>query len=88
LRDIFIGELVGGAVCSVQASVVTVGDYPGIEARVQDSEGAVIPRIVEEFGICETFEVARPDDVEFKDLGAPQEYDPEGGSSRESWRTL
>jgi predicted dehydrogenase len=86
--DIFIGEFASGAICSVQTSFVTVGNYPGIEVRVYGSEGAAIARLIEEFGICETFKVARPDDVEFKEVEVPQSYYPAGGSPRESWRTL
>ena len=86
--DIFIGEFASGAICSVQSSFVTVGNYPGIEVRVYGSEGAAIARLVEEFGICETLKVARPDDVEFKEIEVPQSYYPPGGSPRESWRTL
>lgn len=86
--DIFIGEFANGVLGSIQTSFVTVGNYPGLEARVYGSEGALICRLVEEFGICETLKGARPDDVEFKDIPVPQEYYPEGGSPRESWRTL
>jgi predicted dehydrogenase len=86
--DVFIGEFASGAFCSVQTSFVTVGNYPGIEVRVYGSEGAAIARLVEEFGICETLKVARPDDVEFREIEIPQEYYPRGGSPRESWRTL
>jgi predicted dehydrogenase len=86
--DIFIGEFASGAICSVQTSFVTVGNYPGIEVRVYGSEGAAIARLIEEFGICETFKVARPDDVEFKEVEVPASYYPEGGSPREAWRTL
>ena len=32
--DIFLGEFVNGALCSVQTSFVTIGNYPGIEARL------------------------------------------------------
>ena len=86
--DIFIGEFASGAICSVQSSFVTVGNYPGIEVRVYGSEGAAIARLVEEFGICETLKMARPDDVEFRELEVPARYYPPGGSPRESWRTL
>src|SRR6266536_1819311 len=55
--DIFLGEFASGAICSVQTSFVTVGNYPGIEVRVYGSEGAAIARLVEEFGICETLKV-------------------------------
>jgi predicted dehydrogenase len=86
--DVFIGEFANGAICSVQTSFVTVGNYPGIEVRVYGSEGAAIARLIEEFGFCETLKVARPDDVEFKEVAIPQSYYPAGGSPRESWRTL
>ena len=86
--DIFIGEFASGAICSVQSSFVTVGNYPGIEVRVYGSEGAAIARLVEESGICETLKMAKPDDVEFRDVEVPARYYPPGGSPRESWRTL
>ena len=86
--DIFIGEFASGAICSVQSSFVTVGNYPGIEVRVYGSEGAAIARLVEEFGICETLTMARPDDVEFREVEVPARYYPPAGNPRESWRTL
>jgi predicted dehydrogenase len=86
--DIFIGEFASGAICSVQSSFVTVGNYPGIEVRVYGSEGAAVARLIEEFGFCETLKIARPDDVEFRDVEIPARYYPPGGSPRESWRTL
>jgi predicted dehydrogenase len=86
--DIFIGEFANGAIGSVQSSYVTVGNYPGIEVRLYGSKGAIITRLVEEFGIAETIKAATPDEVEFKELTVPDRFYPEGGSSRESWRTL
>lgn len=86
--DIYLGEYVNGALCSVQTSFVTVGNYPGLEARVYGSKGALICRLVEEFGIAETLKGAKPNDVEFKDVPIPQRLYPPGGSDRESWRTL
>jgi predicted dehydrogenase len=86
--DIFIGEFANGAFASIQTSYVTVGNYPGLEARVYGSEGALICRLVEEFGVCETLKAARPDDVEFRDVEIPKRFYPPGGSARESWRTL
>jgi predicted dehydrogenase len=86
--DIFLGEFGNGALCSIQTSFVTVGNYPGIEARVYGSEGALICRLVEENGICETLRAAKPDAVEFRELEIPARFYPNGGSARESWRTL
>lgn len=86
--DIFIGEFANGALGSVQTSFVTVGNYPGIEARVYGREGALICRLVEEFGICEVLRGAKPDAVEFVPIDVPPEFYPPGGSPRESWRSL
>jgi predicted dehydrogenase len=86
--DIFIGEFANGAIGSVQTSYVTVGNYPGIEVRLYGSKGAIITRLVEEFGIAETIKAAKPDVVEFKELTVPDRFYPAGGSPRESWHTL
>ncbi|HVE79715.1 MAG TPA: Gfo/Idh/MocA family oxidoreductase [Gemmatimonadaceae bacterium] len=86
--DVFIGEFESGALGSVQTSFVTVGNYPGLEARVYGSEGALICRLVEELGVCESLKGAKPDAVEFRELEVPERFYPPGGSKRESWRTL
>jgi predicted dehydrogenase len=86
--DIFLGEFTNGALCSVQTSFVTVGNYPGIEARIYGSEGALICRLVEEAGICETLRAAKPDQVEFREIEVPARCYPPGGTPHESWRTL
>jgi predicted dehydrogenase len=86
--DIFIAEFANGAIGSVQSSFVTVGNYPGIEVRLYGSKGAIITRLVEEFGVVETIKSARPDDVEFRELEVPQRFYPEGGHPRETWYTL
>jgi predicted dehydrogenase len=86
--DMWIAEFAGGRLASVQSSYVTVGNYPGIEVRVYGSEGALIVRLVEEFGICQSVKGAKKDAVEFVELDIPQRFFPEGGTSRESWRTL
>ncbi|MBI3504211.1 MAG: Gfo/Idh/MocA family oxidoreductase [Proteobacteria bacterium] len=86
--DIFIGEFASGAIGSIQTSFVTVGNYPGLEARVYGSKGALICRLVEENGICESLKGATADAVEFKELEIPDRFYPPGGSKRESWRSL
>jgi predicted dehydrogenase len=86
--DIFIGEFASGAIGSIQTSFVTVGNYPGIEARVYGSRGALICRLVEERGVCETLRGATADAVEFEELEIPARFYPPGGSREESWRTL
>jgi len=86
--DIFIGEYASGALGSIQTSFVTVGNYPGIEARVYGSKGALICRLVEENGICESLKAATADQVEFREIEVPERLYPPGGSKRESWRSL
>jgi predicted dehydrogenase len=86
--DIFISEFANGAIGSVQTSFVTVGNYPGIEVRLYGSQGAIITRLVEEFGIAETIKAATPDAVEFVELEVPQRFYPHGGSPRETWYSL
>jgi predicted dehydrogenase len=73
---------------SIQTSFVTVGNYPGIEARIYGEKGAIICRLIEEFGVAETIKVATPDAVEFKQMEIPQRFYPSGGAPTESWRSL
>ncbi len=86
--DIYLHEYTNGAIGFVQSSFVTVGNYPGIEVRLYGEKGAIICRLVEEFGVAETIKVATADDVEFRELEIPQHFYPVGGHARESWRTL
>jgi len=86
--DIFLGEFANGALCSIQTSFVAVGNYPGIEARLYGSKGALICRLVEEEGVAETLRAATPDQVEFRELEIPARCYPAGGARTESWRTL
>ena len=86
--DMWIAEFEKNRLGSIQSSYVTVGNFPGIEARIYGSEGAIIVRLVEENGICQTIKVAKKDSVEFVELEIPQEYFPEGGASTEPWPFL
>jgi predicted dehydrogenase len=86
--DIFVGEFANGGIGSIQTSFVTVGNYPGLEARIYGSAGALICRLVEENGICESLRGATAGQVEFRALEVPARFYPTGGSSRESWRSL
>ncbi len=76
--DMFIAECANGALYSMQSSYVTVGNYPGIEARIYGSKGALIARLVEEFGECQTLHGARPDAVEFVPMEIPARFFPHG----------
>ena len=86
--DIYIGEYANGAICSIQSSYVTVGNYPGLEARAYGSEGALICRLVEEFGVCQTLHMAKPDAVEFVPVDIPDKYFPPGYTPGEPWPSL
>jgi predicted dehydrogenase len=86
--DMWIAEFGSGALASIQSSYVTVGNYPGIEARIYGSEGAVIVRLVDEFGCCQTIKTATPGAVEFTDAEIPAGYFPPGGNSGEPWEFL
>ncbi len=86
--DIFVGDFANGGIWSIQTSFVTVGNYPGLEARIYGSAGALICRLVEEDGICESLRGATAGQVEFRALEVPARFYPAGGSSRESWRSL
>ena len=57
-------------------------------ARIYGSRAAIICRLVEEAGICESLRVATADQVEFRAVDIPESYYPEGGHAGESWRTL
>ena len=86
--DIFIGEYANGAIGTIETSLITIGNYPGVEARLYGSKGAIICRLVEEFGVAETIKIATKEDVEFREVTIPDRFYPAGGHPRESWRTL
>lgn len=86
--DIYIGEYANGAICSIQSSYVTVGNYPGLEARAYGSKGALICRLVEEFGVCQTLHSAKPDAVEFVPVDIPARFFPPGYTPGEEWPSL
>ncbi len=86
--DMWIAEFAGGILASIQSSYVTVGNFPGIEARIFGSEGAIVVRLVEESGICQTIKTARKGAVEFVEAEVPAGYFPAGGHSREPWEYL
>ncbi len=83
--DMFMGEAANGALFSMQSSYVTVGNYPGIEARLFGSEGAVQVRLVEEFGVIQTIHTAKPDAVEFVQQDIPSRYFPPGYQDGDDW---
>ncbi|HSM59293.1 MAG TPA: Gfo/Idh/MocA family oxidoreductase [Longimicrobiales bacterium] len=85
--DMFIGEAANGAIFSMQSSYVTVGGYPGIEARIYGSRGAIQVRLVEEAGAIQTIRTAEPDAVEFVERGIPERFFPPGHRPDDAWGT-
>lgn len=85
--DMFMAEVENGALFSMQSSYVTVGNYPGIEARIFGSRGAIQVRLVEEFGEIQTIKTATPDAVEFVEREIPERYFAPGARPDDHWST-
>jgi len=83
--DIFLGEAGNGALFSLQSSYVTVGNYPGIEARIYGSKGTIHVRLVEEFGVIQTIHTATPAAVELVRREIPERYFPPGYRPDDPW---
>ncbi|MDD3823150.1 MAG: Gfo/Idh/MocA family oxidoreductase [Sphaerochaetaceae bacterium] len=83
--DIFIAEGMNGTMFSLQSSIVTVGNYPGIEARIYGSQGGLQVRLVEEFGVIQTLKGAKPDAVEYVDMPIPRKFFPPAYEEGQSW---
>ncbi|HCG63000.1 MAG: gfo/Idh/MocA family oxidoreductase [Spirochaetae bacterium HGW-Spirochaetae-4] len=83
--DIFIAEGMNGTLFSLQSSIVTVGNYPGIEARIYGSKGGLQVRLVEEFGVIQTLKGAKPDAVEYVDMEIPRRFFPPAYEKGQSW---
>jgi len=85
--DMFIAECANGALYSLQSSFVTVGNYPGIEARIYGSKGAIMVRLVAEFGCMQTIKVATKDEVEFREIEIPDRFWNPGHQPDDEWDT-
>jgi len=85
--DMFIAEAENGALFSLQSSYVTVGNYPGIEARIFGEKGAIRVRLVEEHGVIQTIHTATADAVEFVQRDIPERYFAPGARPDDHWST-
>ena len=86
--DMFMAECANGALYSMQSSYVTVGNYPGIEARIFGSKGALKVRLVEEFGVIQTLHGAKPDAVEFIPMEIPEKFYPPAYEKGQRWDSV
>ena len=83
--DMFMAETKTGALFSMQSSYVTVGNYPGIEARIFGSKGAIKVRLVEEFDVIQTIHTATADKVEFVQQEIPERFFAPGYQKDDHW---
>ena len=89
--DVYIGEYQGGGFCTIQSSYVTVNSYPGLEARMYGSGGALLCRLGAEL---ENQEVLRrstsPEahEVEYVETAIPPRYYPPGYQPGEPWPAM
>ena len=89
--DVYIGEYSEGGFCTIQSSYVTVNSYPGLEARIYGSQGALLCRLGAEL---ENQEVLRkstsPDahEVEYIEVAIPDSYFPPGYTPGEPWPAM
>jgi hypothetical protein len=60
----------------------------GIEARAYGSNGALICRLVEEFGVPQTLHKAKPNAVEFVPVEIPDKFFPHAYQPGEPWSSL
>ncbi len=85
---LFLAEHENGTLCSIQTSYVTVGNYPGVEARIYGSRGALICRLVEDSEECQSLYAATPEALDFRRLQIPDEYFPPGYVQGENWASM
>ncbi|MDA8329855.1 MAG: Gfo/Idh/MocA family oxidoreductase [Candidatus Dormibacteraeota bacterium] len=83
--DVFIAKLDNDAVMTIQSSYVTVGNYPGVEARLYGDRGALICRIVDENGEWQRLWSASADQVEFQRMEIPSRHFPPGYVPGHGW---
>jgi predicted dehydrogenase len=83
--DAFLGQLSNGTLANIQSSFVTVGNYPGVEARLYGDKGAFICRVIDENGEWQRLWSASAEAVEFKRVEIPAEYFPPGYEPGHNW---
>jgi len=82
---VWLADFEDGAIGTFQSSFIAIGGYPGMEVRVYGSKGAIVARLIEEFGIHETLSTATPDHPEYKLISIPDHFYPQGYSKEDHW---
>lgn len=83
--SVWLGEFQCGTQATFQSSYIAIGGYPGIEVRMYGSKGALIGRLVEEFGTTETLTYAKPKRTGFTQMKVAEKFYPEGYDDDETW---
>ena len=89
--DVYIGEYSRGGFCTIQSSYVTVNSYPGLEARLYGSAGALLCRLGAELETQETLRKSTSPDaheVEYVEVAIPDTYYPPGYTPGEPWPAM
>ncbi len=89
--DVYIGEYSKGGFCTIQTSYVAVNSYPGVEARVYGSEGALLCRLGAELENQETLRKSTSPDaaeVEYVAVDIPPSYFPPAYTPGEPWPAM
>ncbi len=89
--DVYIGEYSKGGFCTIQSSYVTVNSYPGLEARMYGSQGALLCRLGAELENQEVLlQSTSPEahEVEYVETAIPDSYFPPGYVPGEPWPAM
>lgn len=89
--DVYIGEYSKGGFCTIQSSYVTVNSYPGLEARMYGSQGALLCRLGAELENQEALRKSTSPDaheVEYVEVKIPDSYFPPGYIPGEPWPAM
>ncbi len=89
--DVYIGEYSRGGFCTIQSSYVTVNSYPGLEARLYGSQGALLCRLGAELATQEALlKSTSPEahEVEYVEVTIPDSYFPPGYRPGEPWPAM
>lgn len=89
--DVYIGEYTNGGFCTIQSSYVTVNSYPGLEARLYGSQGALLCRLGAELENKELLlQSTTPDaaEVEYVPTTIPDTYYPPQYTPGEPWPSM
>ena len=89
--DVYIGEYSNGGFCTIQSSYVTVNSYPGLEARLYGSQGALLCRLgaeLEDQQVLKKSTSPNAHEVEYVPVEIPDKYYPPEYTHGEPWPAM